>query len=153
MPLAIALLLVWLILTVKFPRVMLPATGVLVLIAGLLAGGAALWQWQERQRVEQIVFDIRFDPVACSLAQPIRVRIDNQTGRTARQIHWQLHAVQPGYSTNLVDASRDAATYRTERPLAAGEQFEQCLTVPRLRSGYRARDLQYRSDRVSADFN
>ena len=153
MAFGIALLIVWLVLLVRFPRVMLRATAVLVIIAALIAAGAAFWQWQERQRTERIDFDIRFDALGCNLAQPIRVRLTNQSGREAKQIRWELQAVQPGYSTNLVDTSSDAASYRTEQALPAGEVFEQCLPPPRLRSGYRARDLEYRAERVRVDFD
>ncbi len=153
MAFGIALLIVWLILLVRFPRVMLRATGVLIIVAAVFAGGAAFWQWQERQNVGRVDFDIRYDPLACNLAQPIRVRLVNQSGRDAAQISWELHAVQPGYSTNLIDSSSDAATYRTERELAAGDALEQCLPPPRLRSGYRARDLEYRASRIRVDFD
>jgi hypothetical protein len=153
MAFGIALLIVWLVLLVRFPRVMLRATAVLVVIAALIAAGAAFWQWQERQRTERIDFDIRHDALGCSLAQPIRVRLINQSGRDATQIRWELQAVQPGYSTNLVDTSSDAATYRTEQTLTAGEALEQCLPPPRLRSGYRARDLEYRAERIRVDFD
>lgn len=153
MALGVVLLVVWLILLIRYPRVMLRATAVLAIIAGLFAAVAAFWQWQERQRVARVGFDIRYDAHRCNLAQPIRVQLTNQSGEDARQIRWELQAVQPGYSTNLVDASSDAATYRTERPLPAGEVFEQCLPAPRLRSGYRARDLEYRADRIRVDFD
>ncbi|UAW98915.1 hypothetical protein KEM63_02740 [Halopseudomonas nanhaiensis] len=153
MAFGVVLLIVWLILLIRFPRVMLRATGVLVIVAGVFAAGAAFWQWQQRQRVERIDFDIRYDAHSCNLAQPIRVRLINQSGRDAVQVHWELKAVQPGYSTNLVDTSSDAATYRTEKRLADGEAFEQCLPPPRLRSGYRARDLEYRADRIRVDFD
>lgn len=152
MPLGIALLVVWLILLVRFPRVMLPASGIIVVIALLLAAAAGVWQWRHERHVDQLDITVRYLPQACDFGKPLQVSIHNTSPRPVRQISWQLKALQPGFNTNLLDVGVSASTYQVSRALAADEQWQECHAVPPLRSGYRAADLQYHADRIRAEF-
>lgn len=152
MALGIALLLVWLVLLVRFPRVMLPASGILIVIALLLAAAVGIWQWRHERQVNQIEITVRYLPEACDFGKPIQVSLHNASSQTARQISWQLRAVQPGYNTNLLDIGVTGSTYQLSQPLNADEQWQQCHAVPPLRSGYQPEDLQYHADRVRAEF-
>ncbi|MEZ2744086.1 hypothetical protein ACBQ16_02675 [Halopseudomonas bauzanensis] len=152
MPLGIALLLIWLVLLVRFPRIMLPASGIIVALTLVLAAGVGIWQWQDGKDVERLDISIRHMPEACDFGKPLQVRIHNHADRTASHISWRLLARQPGYNTNLLDTGVTESIYQTSQPLAAGEQWQQCYSVPRLRSGYRPADLEYQADKVRADF-
>lgn len=152
MALGIALLLVWLILLVRFPRVMLPASGIIVIIALLLAAAAGIWQWRHDRQVSALQISITHAPEACDFGMPLQVSIHNTAEHPARHISWQLTAVQPGYNTNLLDIGVTASLYEIDQTLQPGERWEGCYAVPRLRSGYRAADLQYHAERVRAEF-
>lgn len=153
MPLGIILLLIWLILLVRFPRIMLPVSGVIVAITLLLAAGVGIWQWQHDKQVRQLEISVRYAPEQCDFGKPLQVSIHNASQRTASNISWQLRAVQPGYNTNLLDTNVADSSYQLGQPLPAAGQWQQCYSVPRLRSGYRAGDLQYHADRVRAEFH
>lgn len=152
MILGIALLLIWLILLIRFPRVMVPASGVLVALALLLAAGVGLKQWFDGRSAAQLEIRIEYLPEACDFGRPLQVHIENRGERTASRISWQLLATQPGYSSNLLDVAVTATSYQIDQPLASGESWQRCYAVPRLRSSYRAPDLEYRADRVRAEF-
>ena len=152
MPLGIAVFLVWLVLLLRFPRVMLPFSGVLVGLLPILAAAVGIRQWYTGNLAAQLQTSVRYQPESCDFGKPLRVTIDNQGSRSASQISWQLQATQPGFNTNLLDVSVSDATYQSTQALPPGEQWSGCYAVPRLRSGYRAPDLEYRIERLRADF-
>jgi hypothetical protein len=153
MPLGIVLLLVWLVLLVRFPRVMLPVSGVLAGLGLLLALFVFGRQWLEDRHTGQLAVQLSYAPEACDFGRPLRVTIENQSNRSASDIRWQLHATQAGFNTNLLDLSSTDATFRIDQQLAPGETLERCYAVPRLRSGFREPDLTYRAEALRADFN
>ncbi|WP_339648055.1 hypothetical protein [Halopseudomonas pelagia] len=153
MPLGIALFLIWLVLLLRFPRIMLPFSGVFAALALLLAGAFGVHKWYAGNLVGQLETRIIYTPNNCEFGKPLRVIIDNKGERTASQISWQLMATAPNYNTNLLDISITDATYQIDQPIAPGQQWQGCYAVPPLRSGARAPDLDYRMDRIRADFN
>ncbi|MFA5677266.1 MAG: multidrug transporter [Pseudomonas sp.] len=152
MPLGIALLLIWLILLVRFPRIMLPVSGIVIVITLLLAAAVGAWQWRHERQVNRLEISVRYLPEACDFGKPLQVSILNASPHTTRHISWQLKAIQPGYNTNLLDIGVTGSTYQLSQPLHADQQWQQCYAVPPLRSGYRPADLQYHADRIRADF-
>lgn len=152
MALGIALLLAWLILLVRFPRIMLPASGVIVVIFLLLAAAVGAWQWRHEQQVSRLEISIHHRPQACDFGKPLQVSIHNTSRHTTNHLSWQLRAIQPGYNTNLLDIGVTSNTYQLSRPLHPDEQWQECYAVPPLRSGYRAADLQYHADHIRAEF-
>lgn len=152
MILGFAVLLIWIALLMRYPKVMLPVSGVAVAIGILLAAGAATFQWLDNRRIDRLDIDISYAREQCEFGKPLRVEISNSGSSTATNISWQLIAVQSGFNSNLLDISTADATYRTDQALPAGEQWIHCYAVPRLRSGYRAPDLEYRADRIRANF-
>ena len=152
MPLGIVLLMVWLVMLVRFPRIMLPASGIIVVLALLLAAVVGIKQWRHESRVDQLEISVRFAPADCDFGKPILVSIQNASGRTARQVSWQLQATQPGANANLLDLGVTGSTYQMDQPLHADARWQQCYAAPPLRSGYRAADLQYQAQRVRAEF-
>lgn len=149
--LGLAIFLVWLVLLLRFPRVMLPVSGVLAgvgLLLGLIMG---FLQWQQSQRIEQLAFDLSYQPQQCEFGKPLAVRISNQSSYPVQNIAWQLLASQPGHNTNLLDAGV-ALDFTSSARLQPGEQKLLCYSVPRLRRGYRETELEYRVDAVRAEF-
>lgn len=152
MVLGVVLLLVWLILLLRFPRIMVPASLIIVGLALLLGAIVATMQWLDSRRVDQLDIRISYAPDGCEFGKPLRVDITNQSSDTAVSIRWRLLATQPGYNSNLVDTDTAAATYQMNQPLPPEAHWTGCYQVPRLRTGYRAPDLDYRTDRLRADF-
>lgn len=150
--LGVILSLAWLILLVRFPRAMLPATAILALIALLLGAVMGIGQWQHDRQVSRLEISLAYAPQSCDFGKPLQVTIHNTGSRTTNQISWQLRAVQPGYNTNLLDIGASRSTYQLDRPLHADEQWRGCYAVPPLRSGYRAGDLQYHAEHIRAAF-
>lgn len=152
MPLGITLLLIWLVLLVRFPRIMLPASGIIVAITLVLAAGVGIWQWQHDKQVDMLEISVRYLPEQCDFGKPLQVSVHNSSAHTVTQASWQLRAVQPGYNTNLLDIGVTENLYRLGQPLHPAQHWQQCYSVPRLRSGFRAEDLEYHADKVRADF-
>ncbi|QIB49729.1 hypothetical protein [Pseudomonas sp. OIL-1] len=152
MALGIVLLLAWLILLVRFPRPMVPASLVLVGLALLLGAIVATMQWLDGRRADQLDMSVAYAPDACEFGKPLRVDIINNSAHTVTLISWRLLAAQPGFNTNLVDTSTTAATYRVDQSIPPEGDWTGCYRVPRLRTGYRAPDLDYRMDDVRAEF-
>ncbi|WOD11985.1 hypothetical protein RPW65_03695 [Pseudomonas sp. NyZ704] len=152
MALGIALFLIWVVLLLRFPRIMLPISGAVAALALLVAAALGLRHWYTGNLVDHLHTSVAFQPDDCAFGKPLRVLIENRSDRTATQIRWQLTATQPDYNTNLVDIGITDATYQTEQALPPGQQWQGCYRVPPLRSGAHAADLDYRLDRLDADF-
>ncbi len=153
MPLGILLLLIWLVLLVRFPRIMLPVTGILVALVLLLASVLGIRQWQADRQTSLVSISIDYAPEHCDFGKPLAVTISNDSSRILSQISWQLQAIQPGFHTNLIDVSSAANSYQLTEHLPSAAQWRGCYSVPRLRSGYRANDLEYHAAQVRADFS
>lgn len=152
MPLGIVLLLVWLILLLRYPRIMLPASGVVLALALLLAAFVGVRQWQNDRHLEQLQINIEYQPKGCEFGNPLRVVVHNRSGLTASNIEWYLHATQAGQERNLLDTSVTGAVYQVGEPLGPGERWQRCFPVPPVRTGYRAPDLRYHAADPSAVF-
>jgi hypothetical protein len=152
MPLGIVLLLVWLFLLLRYPRVMLPTSGVLVGLALLLAAFVGIRQWQNNQHLEELHVTIAYQPESCEFGKPLSVKIDNRSELSASDIQWQLHASQPGQQRNLLDTTVAGDVYRVSEILAPGASWQRCFAVVPLRTSYRASDMQYRATDLDARF-
>ena len=152
MPLGIALLLIWLVLLIRFPRIMLPTSVIIVGLTLVLAAAVGIWQWHYGKEVQRLDVSIQYAPQECDFGKPLQVQIRNHADRTASRISWRLLARQPGYNTNLLDTGVTRSTYRLDRPLHADERRQECHAVPPLRSGFHPADLQYQADHIRAEF-
>lgn len=152
MVLGVALFLFWLVLLLRFPRIMLPISGAVAALALVVAAVMGVRHWHNANQVDQLHTSVAYQPDQCEFGSPLRVLIENRSDRTATEIRWQLTATQPDYNTNLLDISVADASYQSNQALPPGQQWQGCYRVPRLRSGVQAADLDYRLDRLSADF-
>ncbi|MEL0168440.1 MAG: hypothetical protein VW877_09975 [Pseudomonadaceae bacterium] len=152
MPYGIALFLIWLVLLLRFPRVMLPVSAVVAGLGLLLGAIMGVLQWQQSQRIDHLAFELSYQPDSCPFGQPLAVSVRNGGERSARNISWQLWVNQPGYNSNLVDAASSDQRFTLNTELAPGAATRVCYSLPRLRRGYRESELEYRADAVRADF-
>ena len=152
MPLGIALFVFWLVMLLRFPRVMLPFSGILLALILLLAAAVGVQQWFNSRLIDQLEFSVLYQPEQCTFGKPLQISIANRTERTAKTVSWQLLANQPGHSANLLDVSVRSDEYQTDRTIQAGESWQGCFAVPSLRRGYRAAELRFSADRIQAEF-
>lgn len=152
MPYGIVLFLIWLVLLLRFPRVMLPVSGVLAAVGLLLGAVMGVLQWQQSQRIEQLSVNLQYQPADCPFGKPLAAVVHNHGEQTARNISWQLWAYQQGYNSNLLDVGSSGQRFTLPGELAAGAQTRACYSIPRLRSGYQEAELLYRADTLRADF-
>lgn len=151
MALGILLLLIWLILLIRFPRIMVPASVGVVAVALILASLAATWQWFSQRQINDLRFDFQYAADSCPANRPLQLVISNHGQRTVSNISWQLVASPAGMNSNMLDVGGAGASYRHAGPLASGDSWQQCYALPRLRSGFRAAELNYRAEHVRAD--
>src|SRR5690554_6651078 len=135
MPLGIVLLLVWLVLLVRYPRPMLPATAIIGVIALLIAAVAAVTQWRHERQVSQIEISIRHDPERCEFGRPLRVEVHNRSTRTVTGMSWQIRASQAGHSFDLLSGEASRGTYLLDVSARAAGRRQRCYQSPHPRSG------------------
>lgn len=144
--------LTWIALLVRYPKrtlaVALPLLALLLVIAARV-------QWVETRTeslLAQLQMSIEYAPQDCPADLPLRVRIDNNSGRALDSLSWRIAAYRPGERTNLVEERYNSPAYSGDSPLAAGQHWEHCLPLPQLRSGYRASSLEFRIEQRKGRF-
>src|SRR5690606_18554037 len=101
MPLGIVLLLVWLVLLVRYPRPMLPATAIIGVIALLIAAVAAVAQGRNQSQLSHSEIRTGNDPGHGEFGRPRRAGVHNRSSRTVTGQSWQMRASPPAYSFDL----------------------------------------------------
>ena len=142
---------VWLVLLVRYPSRAVPLTLAAVFALGLVALGA-IWQDQYQQhRLDQLEQTLALHP-ACPADRPLRVRLRNGSDATLHELRWQIGAYQSGDSIDLADSRYDSPHYRAPHTLLPGSEWQECLSLPPLRPGYRAGSLEFRAQRLRGSF-
>lgn len=124
----IILALIVIVLLFVFPRVTLPLLAVAIVIGAFIGAG----HYRERQRQlddeAAVVMAVRYDPVACSAGQPLRVDISNGSGRSIARIEWVFSARRPGYRGELTGSWLEEYGY--DGPVGAGAALQLCFPAP-----------------------
>ncbi len=79
-------------------------------------------------RVEMAV---RYDPVTCSDAFPLRVSIDNKSGRRVKEVKWSIAVLKPGYLINIAKVGA-GSDYQWDAIIKPGETTWTCSALPAL---------------------
>jgi hypothetical protein len=147
------LLLTWLVLLLRYPSKALPVS--LVAAAGL--GVVALFVvWEDSrdtQRLERLQMRLDYAPDRCPAGRPLLVLIDNGNTVPLQELRWKVAAYAPGDSVNLAEDTYTAPRYRGPGELLPGSQWQDCLPLPPLRSGYRPQTLEFRAERLQGSFS
>lgn len=147
------LILTWLVLLVRYPLRAVPVSLAALLGLGLVAGWV-LWQEQrERMLLGRLELRLDYAPEHCPATQPLRISMRNDSGHALQSLRWDVAAYAPGSRTNLVQSTYDAPVYQGPGDLQAGEQWQSCLPLPPLRSGYRASTLEFRAENLQGHFD
>jgi hypothetical protein len=147
------LILSWLILLIRYPSKALPVS--LAALVGL--GLVASWVlWQEGRDTHDLArLELRLDyaPDSCPADRPLALTLKNRSDAALLELQWQIAAYRPGDSVNLAERLYETPRYGGPGELLAGADWQTCLPLPTLRSGYRASTLEFRAERLQGRFN
>ncbi|HME44254.1 MAG TPA: hypothetical protein VKF36_14275 [Syntrophorhabdales bacterium] len=77
-------------------------------------------------RVEMAV---RYDPATCSNAFPLRISIDNKSGRRVKEVKWSIAVLKPGYLINIAKVGA-GSDYQWAAIIKPGETTWTCSALP-----------------------
>ena len=147
------LVLSWLILLIRYPSKALPVS--LAALVGL--GLVASWVlWQEGRDTHDLArLELRLDyaPDSCPADRPLALTLKNRSDAALLELQWQIAAYRPGDSVNLAERLFETPRYSGPGELLPGADWQTCLPLPTLRSGYRASTLEFRAERLQGRFN
>lgn len=146
------LILTWLILLLRYPAKALPLSLAAVLGLALIA----LWVlWEERgteRRFSRLDIQLTYAPQSCPADRPLSIRVRNGSDAVLRDLAWQVQAFRPGDTINLAQPSYEHPRYLGPSELQPGAQWQDCLVLPPIRQGYRARSLEFRATHLRGTF-
>lgn len=146
------LLLSWLVLMIRYPLRALPVSLGALLGLGLVA----LWVIWEEQRearlLSQLELRLVYAPDACPAARPLQITLHNRSSKPLSSLRWNVTARTPGTGLNLVTSNFDTPQYSGSKDLQPGEQWQACMRLPPLRSGYRVSALEFHAERLQGHF-
>ena len=81
-----------------------------------------------------ITITVSYDLYACSVNEPLLIRIRNGSDKTLKQFFYHLSATRKGYSNNVVAVMYGTSpkNYNTLKP---GWGFKNCVRVPKITQG------------------
>lgn len=140
-------LLTWAALLLRYPRRTLAvAVPLFVCIAAL-----GLWlQWQEntsQQALDQLDIRLHYATNQCPPDRPLQASILNTSDKMLHELSWRIAAYRPGEHTNLAEERYNSPFFNHAEPLTPGQQWQECLPLPELRSGYRPASLDFRAEK------
>lgn len=147
------LVLSWLILLIRYPSKALPVSLAALVGLGLVASWV-LWQ-ESRDNRDLARLELRLDyaPGSCPADRPLALALKNGSDAALLELQWQIAAYRPGDSVNLAERLYEAPRYSGPGELLPGADWQTCLPLPTLRSGYRASTLEFRAERLQGSFS
>ncbi len=147
------LVLSWLILLIRYPSKALPVSLAALVGLGLVASWV-LWQ-ESRDNRDLARLELRLDyaPDRCPADRPLALALKNGSDAALLELQWQIAAYRPGDSVNLAERLYEAPRYSGPGELLPGADWQTCLPLPTLRSGYRASTLEFRAERLQGSFS
>jgi hypothetical protein len=146
------LILTWLILLLRYPAKALPVSLAAVVGLGIVA---AVVVWQDSREARQLErLDIRLSHATqeCPADRQLQVQITNTNAVPLHELRWRIAAYAPGDTVNLADNTYTSARYRGPGALQANAQWQDCIPLPALRSGYRPETLEFRAEHLQGNF-
>ncbi|MGH8438570.1 MAG: multidrug transporter [Pseudomonas sp.] len=147
------LVLTWLVLLLRYPAKALPIS--LSALFGL--GLVALWVvWQDNREASQLArlqLRLSYAPNDCPADRPLRVQMNNGNDVPLLELRWRVAAYAPGDTVNLAENTYSAPRYRGPGELQPGANWQECLPIPPLRSGYRPQSLEFRAEHLQGTFS
>ncbi|WP_070887551.1 multidrug transporter [Pseudomonas sp. D2-3] len=147
------LVLSWFILLIRYPAKALPIS--LAALAGLgLVASWVLWQEsRENRNLAHLELRLSYAPESCPADRPLELHLHNGSEAALQELRWQITAYRPGDSVNLAQRLFEAPRYSGPGELLPGADWQTCLPLPTLRSGYRASTLEFRAEQLQGSFS
>ncbi|YCH20918.1 multidrug transporter [Pseudomonas sp. D1-3] len=147
------LVLSWFILLIRYPAKALPIS--LAALAGLgLVASWVLWQEsRENRNLAYLELRLSYAPESCPADRPLELHLHNGSEAALQELRWQITAYRPGDSVNLAQRLFEAPRYSGPGELLPGADWQTCLPLPTLRSGYRASTLEFRAEQLQGTFS
>jgi len=147
------LVLSWFILLIRYPAKALPIS--LAALAGLgLVASWVLWQEsRENRNLAHLELRLSYAPERCPADRPLELQLHNGSEAALQELRWQISAYRPGDSVNLAQRLFEAPRYSGPGELLPDADWQACLPLPTLRSGYRASTLEFRAEQLQGTFS
>lgn len=81
------------------------------------------------------------------------MQLHNGSDSALVDLRWQVAAYRPGDSVNLAQRFYETPRYSGPGDLLPGADWQTCLPLPTLRSGYRASTLEFRAEKLQGTFS
>ncbi|AEF21009.1 hypothetical protein [Pseudomonas fulva] len=147
------LVLSWFILLIRYPAKALPIS--LAALAGIgMVASWVLWQEsRENRNLAHLELRLSYAPQSCPADRPLQLHLHNGSDAALQELHWQVSAYRPGDSVNLAQRLYETPRYSGPGELLPGADWQSCLPLPTLRSGYRASTLEFRAEQLQGTFS
>jgi hypothetical protein len=147
------LLLSWLILLIRYPSKALPISLAALVGLGLVASWVLWQESRENRHLAHLELRLDYAPERCPADRPLALNLKNGSEAALLELHWQIAAYRPGDSVNLAERLYETPHYSGPGELLPGDEWQTCLPLPTLRSGYRAKTLEFRAERLQGSFS
>ncbi|WP_339079877.1 multidrug transporter [Pseudomonas sp. TMP9] len=147
------LVLSWLVLLIRYPSKALPISLAALIGLGLVTS-YVLWQEsREKRHLAHLELRLNYAPDTCPANRPLALHLNNTSDAVLMTLQWQVAAYRPGDSTNLAERLYETPRYSGPGDLQPGAEWQTCLPLPPLRSGYRASTLEFRAEHLQGSFS
>ncbi|MDX1296830.1 MAG: multidrug transporter [Pseudomonas sp.] len=146
------LVLSWLILLIRYPSKALPISLAALIGLGLVSSWVLWEESRENRHLAHLELRLDYAPDRCPGNRPLALSLKNASEAVLVELQWQIAAYRPGESTNLAERLYETPRYSGPGDLQPGADWQACLPLPILRSGYRASTLVFRAERLQGSF-
>ena len=146
------LVLSWLILLIRYPGKALPVSLGALIGLGLVASWVLWQESRENRYLAHLELRLDYAPNSCPADRPLALNLKNASDAALAELRWQVAAYRPGDSTNLAERLYETPRYSGPGDLQPGADWQTCLPLPTLRSGYRPDTLKFRAERLQGSF-
>ncbi|WP_339522756.1 multidrug transporter [Pseudomonas sp. EA_35y_Pfl2_R111] len=146
------LLLSWLILLIRYPSKALPISLGALIGLGLVASWVLWQESRENRHLAHLELRLDYAPERCPADRPLALNLKNDSEAALLKLQWQIAAYRPGDRINLAERLYETPRYSGPGDLQPGADWQTCLPLPTLRSGYRASTLEFRAERLQGSF-
>ena len=103
-----------------------------IILCSIGISGLTLYRHYETEYLPgRVEMTVRYDPAACSDAFPLRIFIDNKSGRRVKEVKWSVAVLKPGYLVSIAKVGA-GSDYQWDAIIKPGETLWTYLALPTL---------------------
>lgn len=146
------LIITWLILLLRYPAKALPVS-MAALIGLAIVSAVVVWlDHREAQQLARLELRLAYAPDLCPADRPLHLTLRNGNDVPLTELRWRVAAYAPGNTVDLADTPYAAPHYRGPGDLQGAAEWQDCLPLPPIRTGYRPQTLEFRAERLQGHF-